>query len=178
MELQTIRSRNISPYAPAVLSITMIHSGVRHNIIPEEADLAGTIRVFDDKVEEKIETRMREIVDGIAHGAGGTAQLDFDHYGPVLISDPTLVKRMLPALERAAGAANVHEAPPFMASDDFAYFAHEVPGFFFTMGSTKPGTVSGVNHAPNFRADDSAIPIGMRAMTDVLLEFLQNTPAH
>lgn len=178
MELQTIRSRNLSPFAPSVLSITMIHSGVRNNIIPEEADLAGTIRVFDDKVEDKIETRMREIVDGIAHGAGGTVQLDFDHYGPVLVSDPALVKRMLPSLERAAGAANVHEAPPFMASDDFAYFAHEVPGFFFMMGSKKPGTISGVNHAPNFRADDSAIPIGMRAMTSVLLEYLQNTPAH
>jgi amidohydrolase len=177
MELQTIRSRNISPYAPAVLSITMIHAGVRNNIIPENASLAGTIRVFDDKVEEQIETRMKEIVDSIARGAGGSAQLDFLHYSPVLINDPALVKRMLPAVERAVGADNVHESPPVMASDDFAYFGREVPAFFFMMGSKKPGTISGINHAPNFRADDSAIPIAIRTMTDVLLEYLQTTPA-
>jgi amidohydrolase len=178
MQLQTIRSRNISPFAPAVLSITMIHAGVRNNIIPETATLAGTIRVFDDKVEEKIEARMKDIVDGIARGANGSVQIDFDHYGPVLISDPALVKRMLPAVERAIGAANVHESQPVMASDDFAYFAQVAPAFFFELGTQKPGTTSGVNHAPNFRADDSSIPVGMRAMTNVLVEYLQTPPPH
>jgi amidohydrolase len=177
MQLQTIRSRNISPFAPAVVSITMIHAGVRNNIIPDKATLAGTIRVFDDKVEDKIEARMRDIVEGIARGAGGSARIDFDHYGPVTISDPALVKRMLPAVERAVGLANVHEAGPVMASDDFAYFSQVAPTFFFELGTQKPGTTSGVNHAPNFRADDSSIPIGMRAMTDVLVEYLQTSPS-
>ena len=63
-------------------------------------------------------------------------------------------------------------SPPLTAADDFAYFAQRVPGFFFLLGTQKPGTVSGINHAPNFQADDSAIPIGMHAMTEVLLEYL------
>ncbi len=172
LELQTIRSRNLSPSEPAVLSVTMVHTGLRSNIIPESASLGGTIRGFDDNVMRKVEQRMREIVDGIAHGAGGTAQVKFLDHVPVVINDPELAKQMLPALQRVAGQANVMLSPPVPAADDFAYFAQQTPGFFFMLGTRKPGTASGINHAPNFQADDSAIPIGMRAMTEVLLERL------
>ena len=64
-----------------------------------------------------------------------------------------------------------------MAADDFAYFSEVAPGFFFFLGTQKPGTASGINHAANFQADDSAIPAGMLAMTEVLLEYLRTTPA-
>jgi len=80
-------------------------------------------------------------------------------------------------LERAVGASNVTQAQPVMAADDFAYFAQQAPGFFFMIGTQKPGTVSGINHAPNFIADDSSIPLGMRAMTEVLVDYLQSTPS-
>jgi amidohydrolase len=176
--LQTIRSRNLSPYDPAVLSVTMIHAGVRENIIPDTATLGGTIRVFDDKVVAQIKRRIQEIVQGIAQGDGGTAEVEFFGEVPVLISNPALVKRMVPTLERVAGAANVQQFPPIMAADDFAYFAQLAPAFFFMFGTQKPGTVSGVNHAPNFLADDSSIPLGMRAMTEVLLDYLRTTSAH
>jgi len=91
----------------------------------------------------------------------------------VLVNNPALTKRSLPALERAAGAANVTLAPPVMAADDFAEFGRVAPEFFFTLGTQKPGTVSGINHAKNFVADDSSIPLGMRAMTYVLVDYLQ-----
>jgi metal-dependent amidase/aminoacylase/carboxypeptidase family protein len=68
--------------------------------------------------------------------------------------------------------------PAAMAADDFAYFSQATPGFFFSLGTQKPGTRSGINHAPNFQADDSAIPIGMRAMTSVLLEYLRTAPGN
>jgi len=178
MQLQTIRSRNLSPFDPAVLSITMVHAGVRNNIIPDAATLGGTIRVFSGAAVEQTERRMREIVNGIAQGAGGSVEVEFYHKVPVVVSDPTLVKRMLPALERVVGSTNVQESPPVMAADDFAFFAQRAPAFFFFIGTQKPGTTSGINHAPNFVADDSSIPIGIRAMTEVLLEYLRTTPAH
>jgi metal-dependent amidase/aminoacylase/carboxypeptidase family protein len=153
--------------------VTMVHTGVRTNIIPEMATLGGTIRVFDEKVVAQVQQRMREIVESIAQGAGGSAQVEFIDPLPPVISDPALVKRMLPALERVVGPDNVALWPAAMAADDFAYFSQVVPGFFFLLGTQKPGTISGINHAPNFQADDSAIPIGMRAMTDVLLDYLR-----
>jgi len=176
MELQTIRSRNLAPGDSAVLSVTMLHTGVRTNIIPDRAKLEGTIRAFDDQLTAQVERRLKEIVDSIARGAGGSVEVQFHDHVPVTISDPALVKRMLPAVERAAGAANVKQSPPVMAADDFAYFAQTAPAFFFMLGTQKPGTRSGINHAPNFQADDSSIPLGMRAMTQVVLECLQTTP--
>ena len=119
--------------------------------------------------------RTREIVESIARGAGGSAQVEFPDHFPAVISDPAVVKRMLPALERVAGPGNVKLGPAAMAAADFAYFAQAIPGFFFFLGTQKPGTTSGINHAANFQADDSAIPLGMRAMTEVLLEYLRTT---
>jgi amidohydrolase len=176
MELQTIRSRSLSPFDPGALSVTMVHTGVRTNIIPNTAALGGTIRVFDDKVMEQVEQRTREIAESIARGAGGAVRVDFPDHLPAVVSDPALVKRMLPALERVGGPGNVMLWPAVMAVDDFAYFTQHVPGFFFFLGTQKLGTTSGGNHAANFQADDSAIPIGMRAMTEVLLEYLRTTP--
>ncbi len=85
---------------------------------------------------------------------------------------------MLPAVQRAIGPAKVTVSQPVMAADDFAYFAQAAPGVFFQLGNTKTDTTSGINDAPNFVADDSSIPIGMRAMTEVLVEYLLTTSAH
>jgi amidohydrolase len=173
MELQTIRTRNIAPSEIAVLSVSTIHSGVRVNITPDVATLSGTIRTFDDNVDAKIEGRMEEIIQNIARGNNGTAETKFYDRVPALISDPALTKRSLPALERAVGESNVTVTFPVMAADDFAEFRKIAPEFFFGFGTQKPGTVSGINHAKNFLADDSSISLGMRAMTYVLVDYLQ-----
>lgn len=175
MELQTIRSRNLSPFDQGVLSVTMVHTGVLTSTIPDNATLEGTIRLLDDKLTKQVEQRVRDIVESIARGAGGSAEVEFFYYAPVLINDPALVKRMLPVVERVVGSANVQQAPPLLAADDFSYFAELAPAFFFRLGTQKPGTTSGINHAPYFLADDSSIPIGMRAMTGVLVEYLRST---
>lgn len=80
---------------------------------------------------------------------------------------------MVPALERALGKERVMLVPPIMAADDFAVFAKEVPGMFVFMGIVKSGTASGANHTANFLADDSAIPVGMRAVSSLVLDYLK-----
>jgi amidohydrolase len=177
MELQTIRSRILSPFDPGTLSVTTVHAGLRTNIIPDIATLGGTIRLFDDKVVAQVEQRMRDIVESIAHGLGGSAEITFTDHLPPVMNDPALVERLLPALESVAGRGNVRMSPAAMAADDFAYFTQVVPGFFFFLGTQNPGTTSGMNHATNFQADDSAILFGMRAMAEVLLEYLRTAPA-
>jgi metal-dependent amidase/aminoacylase/carboxypeptidase family protein len=178
MELQTIRTRNVAPSDGAVLSVSTIHSGVRVNITPDLATLSGTVRTFDDEVDAKIERRMGEMIQSIAQGNGGSSEIEFYDRCPALVNNPALTKRSLPALERAAGASNVTLTAPVMAGDDFAEFGKVVPGLFFSFGTQKPGTISGFNHAKNFVADDSSIPLGMRAMTYVLVDYLQTLSAH
>ena len=80
---------------------------------------------------------------------------------------------MLPTLERVVGADNVITMDPTMGGEDFAFYANLVPGFFFRLGTEKEGTVSGGHHTPDFQADDGALPVGMRTMTNLLLDYLE-----
>ena len=88
--------------------------------------------------------------------------------------NPALVQRMVPSLERAFGKEHVLLVPPVMATDDFARFSQEVPGMFLFLGVVKVGTTSGANHTANFLADDSAVPVGMRALSTMVLDYLRS----
>lgn len=113
----------------------------------------------------------------MARTAGGSYHLDYTRQFPVNISDPALVERMVPTLQRTLRTENVQRAGPSMASDDFGLFAREVPGMFLFLGTVKPGTVSGGNHTPTFLADDSAISVGIRVMADMVLDYLRQQAA-
>lgn len=173
LAFQTIRSRNLSPFEPSVVTVGMVRGGTRNNIIPAEVELQGTVRTYREEVQNTIERRMREILAGITASAGATYELEYTRYVPPTVNDTVLTRRMVPTLERVAGAGNARRIDPWMAGEDFAYYANVVPGFFFMLGVQKPGTVSGDHHSPTFLADDSAIPIGMRAMANVVVDYLK-----
>ena len=175
--LQTIRSRNLSPLAPSVVTVGLIRGGTRFNIIPGEVQLEGTVRTYDSEVQDTVERRMGEILDGITRAGGGSFELDYDRIVPVTINDRALTAASVPSLFSAVGEANVALADPWMAGEDFSRFANEVPGFFFMLGARKPGTVSGDHHSPTFRADDGALPVGMRAMANVIWDYLDRDAA-
>ena len=170
--LQTIRARNLSPFTPSVITTGIIRGGERLNIIPAEVKLEGTIRTFDVAVQDTVERRMREVFDGVTRANGGSFTLDFHRGYPVTVNDSVLARRTRPTMERIVGAANVVTISPTTGAEDFSYFANAVPGFYYRLGTTKPGTVSGGHHTPTFQADDAAIPVGIRVMSAVLLDYL------
>ena len=172
MALQTIRSRNLPPLQPSVITVGIIRGGERFNIIPAEVLLEGTVRTYDEAVRDEIERRMGEIMAGITAAGGGSYELEYERGAPPTINDPALARKMVPTLERVMGEENVFELDPIMAAEDFAYFAREIPGFYFSLGTTKPGTTSGWNHTPTFMADDGSVPVGIRAMSSLLLDYL------
>ncbi len=174
MALQIIRSRNLSPLEPSVVTVGIIRGGTRFNIIPAEVHLEGTVRTYSEEVRDIIERRMREILAGITAAGGGTFELDYDRGTPATINDRVLTERMVPTLQRTVGAGNVREIEPTMGGEDFAYFANEIPGFYFRLGQVAPGTTSGDHHTPTYRADDSMIPIGIRAMAGLVLDYLSS----
>lgn len=173
LALQTIRSRNLNGMAPGVVSVGILRGGERNNIIPMEMYLEGTARTFAEADRDLVERRMGEIFAGVAATHGGAADFAYVRGYPVTVNDPALTERMVPSLIRAAGEENVTESPPNTAAEDFSFFANEVPGFYFSLGTQKPGTQSGGHHTPTFRADDAAIPVGIRAMTAVVLDYLR-----
>jgi amidohydrolase len=173
MALQTIRSRNLNPLEPSVVTVGMFRGGQRYNIIPGEVRLEGTVRTYTREIQDQVEKRMREILAGITAAGGGSFELTYDRTTPATINDDTLTERSVPSLAKAVGGDHVGRIDPWMAGEDFAYFANEIPGFYFRLGTLKPGTTSGDHHSPTFAADDAAIPIGIRAMTYLVLDYLQ-----
>ena len=172
LALQTIVSRTLDPLQPAVVTIGMFHSGQRFNIIPAEVKLEGTVRTYDAEVRDTVERRIHEILDGITRAGGGGYELDYQRGTPSTINDPELTAQMIPSLRVSVGNARFRQLPPTMGGEDFAYFALEVPGFFYRLGIDKEGSVNGPHHSPTFRADDRSVPIGMHVMSNVLLDYL------
>jgi amidohydrolase len=171
--LQTIRSRSFSGHEPGVVTVGSIHGGQRHNIIPAEVTLTGTIRTFRPEMSQLAEARLRAILKGVTEAAGATGEVvRYERHAPATINHAGLTREAAPSLERAVGKQHVSVIPPAMGSEDFSYFANEVPGFFYRLGQVKPGTTSGDHHTPTFLADDSAIPVGIRAMSVVIFDYL------
>jgi amidohydrolase len=171
--LQTIRSRSFSGHEPGVVTIGTIHGGQRHNIIPAEVALTGTIRTFRPEMSELAEARLRAILKGVTEAAGATGEVvRYERGAPATINDAALTTASAAALERVVGKDNVRRIPPAMGSEDFSFFANIVPGFYYRLGQVKPGTVSGDHHTPTFRADDSSIPVGIRTMSYLVVDYL------
>ncbi len=172
MALQTIRSRTLDPTTPSVVTVGILRSGERFNIIPADAYLEGTVRTYGGEAQKTVERRMREILDGVSKAAGGSYELDYEQTTPATVNDADLAARVRQSLRAALGAANVFTATPTMAGEDFAFFANVMPAVYFDLGSREPGGTSGGLHTPDFRAPDSAVEAGMRAMSRVLVDYL------
>lgn len=174
---QTIVSRSVNiTEAPAVVTVGRFSGGVRANIIPETVEIEGTVRAFDENVRKDIHRRMRDIATLYAQASGATATLELGLGYPVTRNDPALTERMLPTLRRAAGAEHVRVGALTGTAEDFAYYQQKVPGLFFFLGVTprdQDHTKAPQNHSPLFYADESALPVGVRAMSSLAVDFLR-----
>ncbi len=174
--LQTIRSRNIDPMAAAVVTVGVIRGGERFNIIPAEVELKGTVRTYEPAVQDLIERRMREIMAGVTQAGGGTYELEYTRNNPALINHAALTAWARERLVARLGADQVEVNRPVMGAEDFAWFAQRVPGLYFRLGATAPGTKNSGLHTPTYRADDGAVAVGMRAMAGLVVDFLKAPP--
>ena len=158
----------------AVISVGKITSGVRFNIIPESLEMIGTVRTLDFEMQRHINQRMHELAKGIAEAYGGTADLEIQDFTSITNNDPGLVNALLPTLERVAGKDQVVLSKATTGAEDFSYFQEEVPGFYFFLGGMTPGsTGSFPHHTPDFKIDESGLLLGVKAMTEISLDYLK-----
>jgi len=175
---QTIVSRRTDiTRLPAVVTFGAVKGGIRHNIIPDQVELIGTIRTFDTGMREAIFADLRNVSQHVAaaHGATVDARIPLDHNYPVTANDPALAARMVPSLEKAVGAGNVIDPGLITGAEDFSFFAREVPGLYFFVGVTPKGqdpATAASNHSPDFYLDEGALDVGFRAMLQVALDYL------
>lgn len=177
--LQTITSRQVDlTTAPAVVTVGAINGGVRFNIIPDSVVLLGTIRTFEPAMRNDIHQRVRRTAESIAQSAGATAQVVIDTITAVTYNDAALTERMLPTLRAVAGANHLVVATPSTTAEDFSRYQQRIPGVFFFLGITPPGTDPSKvapNHSPRFFVDEAALPTGVRALAYLAVDYLSTT---
>jgi amidohydrolase len=174
LALELIPNRQVDPTLPNIVSISMIHGGVRSNILPDEVDMEGTVRYLDPAKKDELMQRIRRTVESIAASAGATAEVAFSSYSPPNTNDPALTHAMEPTLRRVAGAG-LMDYPPVTVSEDFAFYREKVPGMYFFLGINKPGVGFGEaepNHSPRFYVNEDALLVGVRAMTNLAVDYL------
>ena len=174
--LQTIISRESELInEAAVISVGKITSGVRFNIIPESAELIGTVRTLDPKMKMHIMKRMQDMTETIAKAYGGEASIIFENFTAVTYNNHDLVSKMLPSLELAAGKNNVTQIKAETIGEDFSYYQEKIPGFYFYLGGKpKNANKPPLHHTPDFLIDESGLLLGVKAFTQITFDFLNN----
>jgi amidohydrolase len=167
--LQSIVSRTVDPLESAVISICEFHAGNARNVIPQTAELRGTVRTLTPEVRELVEKRVREVVDGVAKMSGAKIDLVYERGYPVTKNHPSQTDIATRIAKEIAGETNVHEAPPMMGAEDFAYMLEARPGAFIFCGN---GDSAGLHH-PAYNFNDEAILYG----TSYWIKLVENTLA-
>jgi amidohydrolase len=174
--LQTVVSRQIDvSREPAVVTVATFHGGARANIIPDTVELSGTIRAFDDGMQDDIHARIAHIARNIAEANGAAAEVKITRAVPVTLNDEALTERMVPTLKRVAGERNAVPQQRVMVAEDFSWFQKRVPGMFYFLGITPKDQDMGAaapNHSPRFYVDESALPLGVRSLSALAVDFL------
>jgi amidohydrolase len=172
--LQTIISREAElTNEAAVITVGKITSGTRFNIIPESSEMIGTVRTLDPRMRKMIEKRMKEMVEGIAEAYGGEASIIFQNNTSITYKDEALTSQILPSLQTAAGKSNVVIMKATTGGEDFSYFQEKVPGVYFFLGGMSPGNKESFpHHTPDFIIDESGLLLGVKAFTQIALDYL------
>jgi amidohydrolase len=177
---QTIVSRQLDiSKDPAVVTFGIFNGGQRFNIVPDRAELQGTVRTFDPKMREQALASLKNMAEHIASANGATidAQIPMPGSNPVNYNDPALTLRVRASLEKALGKDKVSEAPRWTASEDFPQLGLSVPApsVYFFVGATKAGedpATAPSNHSPKFFLDEGALSVGSEAMLQASLDYL------
>lgn len=176
---QSIISRELElTKEAAVITVGKISGGVRNNIIPESAELIGTIRTLDYDMQKQVNERMKEMAASIAKAYRAEATVEIAKGVPITYNDPSLTEASLPSLKEVAGDGNVHLIKAITGAEDFSFYQEKIPGFFFILGGKDPSAGPDdhfPHHTPDFKIDDSGLLLGVKAMTEIALDYLDRS---
>ncbi|MBW9114460.1 amidohydrolase [Rhizobium cauense] len=156
--LQLIASRNVDPLRSVVVSVTKFNAGFAHNVIPNDATIAGTVRTLDEEVRNLAETRLKQVVNGLVAAHGAEVDIEFNRNYPVTFNHATETDHAVRIAGEIAGAGNVNaEIDPMMGGEDFSYMLNARPGAFIFIGN---GDTAGL-HNPAYDFNDETIAHGI-----------------
>lgn len=160
--------------APVVLTIGKINSGVRNNIIPEELEMAGTIRTFDTAMQEDIHRRLKHIAENVAAANNAVVEVSINKNTPVTYNNVDLTRKIVPVLEKAVGKENVQETKWVTGAEDFAYYGTKAPAVFLYYGGMPRGNdpaQAPPHHTPDFIVSDALLQNGVKIFCNIVFEY-------
>jgi len=161
--VQTIVSRNVDPFSPAICTVNSLRAGDPYIPSPETAVMTGYIRSFDHAMHERLEERLRRIAESTAEAYECRCSVDLTRAVPAVNNSEEMYGIAYKAACEAVGAEHVIDSEPCLASEDFAVYGNELPTFFYWVGSGTPGKENAPWHDPAFRVDDhyleTAVPV-------------------
>lgn len=174
--LQAIISRQTElTKAAAVISVGKIQAGVRNNIIPEEAEMIGTIRTLDTGMQKKIHEDIRHVSKNIAESMGATVDVTIEEGYPVTFNDPELTEQMLPSLQQVAGVENVMLSDAITGAEDFSFFQKKIPGFYYFVGGMPKGmdpADAAPHHTPDFYIEEEGMKLGVKSLATLAYDYM------
>lgn len=172
--LQTIPSRMNNAAEPIVVSVSTINGGNRYNIVADSVTLTGTVRTLAKDGPERVKELMERAIKGVTEASGATYTFDFPAGNPVTFNDEALTTASLPVLTDVVGGGQHVLAPaPQMGAEDFALYQQKIPGVYFFLGvGNTAKKITAMIHTEYFDMDEDALPIGVRALASVTLDYL------
>lgn len=173
--IQSIVSRGVDPLESAVISLCMFHAGTARNVIPETAEIAGTIRTLSNATRDLVEAKIRRIAAAVAEQHEATIEVDYQRGYPVTVNHAAETEKAARAATRVLGAAAVHtKVPPVMGAEDFSYMLEKRPGCYFKLGQkAADGKGSVPVHHPKYDFNDDAIPYGIEVFSAIVEQELK-----
>ncbi len=174
--LQTITSRNVAPLEAAVVSVTTFHSGTATNIIPQQAELSGTIRTFDLTVRAKVLERFDRVVHGVAEALGCEVEIAMDRGTPAVVNNVEITSQVQETARRVLAGSNLDTSPYMtMGAEDMAFMQEMVPGCYFFIGSNNSERhLDYGHHHPRFDFDEEALIRGTALMAAAAVDVLKS----
>ncbi len=171
--LQTVVSRRRNPSEPVVLSVTAVHAGTTHNVIPERATLEGTVRSNGGTFHHELPTIVQAIVEHTARAHGARAVVQYERKYPATVNDREIAALMQSVATDVVGVPNVRTDYRTMASEDMAFFLERVPGCYAFVGCGNPDTQTHFpHHSPRFDLDEDALPIAVELLSRGAVQIL------
>jgi amidohydrolase len=176
--LQTIASRTATPGDPVVVTVARIQAGTIGNVIPDEAEMEGTIRTVNPSTRELVTESVRRIAERTAEAFGASAEVNLVEGYPSLLNDPGLTDYVATVAGDVFGLDNVStDLPISMGVEDFAYYAQRVPAVMFRLGLKQPADESFPGlHTSTFDFNDDALPVGIRLFVELALRWNEEAP--
>lgn len=171
--LQTIVSRNVPPLEQGVITVTYMRAGDAFNVIPQKAELWGTIRTYKLEVRDLIERRMHEVCEGVAQALGCKADVEIEHHTLPVVNHPEVAERVRSVFSRYTREDQFDRSERTMGSEDVGLFMEDIPGMYFFVGSgnSERGLDYG-HHHPRFDFDEDVLPLGVALMSAAVAEYL------